>query len=238
MGKAGQSAAVLAQTFRFDNFAGGLSMSQPGERLIRAWAWLLLCFIALPRAAADSTALGVGMEHTCAVLSDGSVRCWGINTSGELGNGTTSLFSPTSVSSLGGAAVAIASGWSHTCALLSDGSVQCWGDNALGALGDGTWGTSMSTHGPVSVVSLGGTAVAIAAGMYSSCALLSDGSVRCWGNASGLLGDGSVTDTNTPVSVMSLGGTAVAIATRCAHACALLSDGSVRCWGGTPLQVL
>jgi len=169
-----------------------------------------------------------GSTHTCALLSDGSAKCWGQNDEGQLGDGTnTNKYAPVSVSNLSNA-VAISAGFSHTCAVLSDGSAKCWGWNDYGQLGDGT---NTNTNTPVSVSNLS-NAVAIAAGGEHTCALLSDGSAKCWGwNEFGQLGDGTNTDTNTPVSVLNLSN-AVAISAGDYYTCALLSDGSVKCWGG------
>ena len=82
------------------------------------------------------TALSGGMYHTCALLASGEVKCWGYNTYGQLGNGTTTN-SSTPVSVVMSAA-AIATGGYHSCALLQNGSMQCWGYNIYGQLGDGT----------------------------------------------------------------------------------------------------
>src|SRR5439155_200263 len=92
-----------------------------------------------------AAALDAGSFHTCALLQDGTVRCWGENDVGQLGNGTTdpspgspSTFNPTPVTVSGiTTAVAISAGGWHTCALLRDGTVQCWGQNTYGQLGDG-----------------------------------------------------------------------------------------------------
>jgi alpha-tubulin suppressor-like RCC1 family protein len=134
-------------------------------------------------------ALAAGEFHTCAVLADGTVRCWGENTFGQLGDGTTDNTRPlpVPVSGLSTAAVGLAAGRDHTCAVLADGSGRCWGGNAFGQIGDGT------TTGRVLPMAVNGltNAVAIAAGGDHTCARLADGSVRCWGsNISGQLGDG------------------------------------------------
>jgi alpha-tubulin suppressor-like RCC1 family protein len=186
----------------------------------------------------DRTAVEIsaGRYHTCAILDDGSVSCWGYNGNGRLGDGsTTSRNTPTQTSTLGTdrTAVAISAGGSHTCALLDDGSVSCWGENGWGQHGDGT---TTIRNTPTQTSSLGTyrTAVAITAGYYHTCAILDDGSVSCWGrNHVGQLGDGTPTNRNTPTQTASLGTdrTAVAIAVGGPHTCAILDDGSVSCWG-------
>ena len=102
-----------------------------------------------------AVAISSGLSHTCAILDDGSVSCWGYGAYGQLGNGgTPDASTPTSTSSLGigRTAVAISSGYYHTCAILDDGSVSCWGNGAYGQLGNG--GTSDAST-PTSTSSLG-----------------------------------------------------------------------------------
>jgi alpha-tubulin suppressor-like RCC1 family protein len=175
-----------------------------------------------------STAAAVitGAWHSCAVLADGSMQCWGRNLDGQLGNGsTTSSFVPVTVSGISHPA-AIAAGGYHTCALMPDGSLLCWGRNDDGQLGNGTW-TSWST--PVQVNITG--AVAVAAGYYHTCALMSDGTVQCWGkNTDGQLGTGTTAGSINPVPVSGISN-AVAVVAGAFHTCALMRDGSVQCWG-------
>ncbi len=177
------------------------------------------------------TELATGWQHTCALLSSGAVKCWGSNGNGELGDGTTTQRgSPAAAINLGAAATAIVSGALSSCALLTGGTVKCWGSNAFGQLGDSTM---ISRSTPVSVINLGGAAMAIAGGGYHTCAILSGGGVKCWGNNdSGQLGDGTTTQRSSPVSVSNLDAAATGIAGGGFHTCALLSSGAVMCWGG------
>jgi alpha-tubulin suppressor-like RCC1 family protein len=166
--------------------------------------------------------------HSCAVLADGTVRCWGTNTHNVLGLGPAVPDSalPATVPSLADAAT-VAVGDDHSCALKTDGTVWCWGDNSLGQLGHGCF-CVYST--PVDVIGMTST-VAITAGTGHSCALDSGGQAWCWGdNLHGELGDGTTQIRNAPVAVTGLAGV-VAIDIGSAHACAALAGGTVWCWG-------
>jgi alpha-tubulin suppressor-like RCC1 family protein len=163
----------------------------------------------------------------CALGAGGTVQCWGSNTYGALGDGTTvTRTAPVSVRGLRNAtAVAVGSG--HACALLADATVRCWGRNAQGQLGDGTTTQRLA---PVAVVGLAGATALVAHGEFT-CARLTDGTARCWGyNASGQLGDGTVTRRLTPVPVAGLAGV-TSLAAGTSHACAVLGDGTAQCWG-------
>jgi alpha-tubulin suppressor-like RCC1 family protein len=139
--------------------------------------------------------------HACALTAGGDVWCWGDNFSGELGDGSNqSSPVPVKVGGLEAGIRAVAVGGSHTCVLTKAGGVKCWGGNAGGQLGDGT---TADRNSPVDVAGLSSGAVAIAAGASHTCAMLADGSVKCWGtNAQGQLGNGANTDSATPVDVV------------------------------------
>ncbi|HTD50714.1 MAG TPA: hypothetical protein VK771_08945 [Acidimicrobiia bacterium] len=185
--------------------------------------------------------LAAGNGQSCAVLAAGTVKCWGLNRDGELGNGTTTSASrPVAVTGLGGVR-AVTAGDYHSCALLDNGTVLCWGYNFHGELGvnhngpalcsrrPGTAGQACSTT-PVAVPGLSGVS-ALAAGAYHTCALMTTGTVKCWGyNAEGQLGNPSVKTSSTPVDVVGLNGVR-AIAAGGVSSCALLKIGSVKCWG-------
>ena len=188
------------------------------------------------------TALAVGSGHTCALTTDHAVYCWGSNYNGELGNGTNDASNVPVAVNIGGAlsgetVTALAAGSIHTCALTAGGAVYCWGGNAYGALGDGT---NENSNVPVAVkrdgVLNGKTVTAVTAGSDYSCALTTDGAVRCWGdNYSGQLGDGTTEDSNQAVAVLTggplSGKTITQVAAGNYHTCALTGDSAVWCWG-------
>lgn len=176
------------------------------------------------------TRLAASAEHTCAVMDDGTARCWGSNGNGELGDGTTTLRdSPVTVVNVN-SAVSIATGFAHSCALLVNGLVSCSGQNLVGQLGNnGIFASPPDTPVTASIADV----VSIAAGGFNTCAVKVDGTVWCWGNNDGRqLGNGVDNSTPSFAPVQALGLTnAVSVAVGTVHACALLADGSVRCWG-------
>ncbi len=186
---------------------------------------------AVPPASADLVgvaAVAVGGNHTCAAMrDDGSVRCWGLNDAGQIGDGSTvSRLSPTAVPGLTGVTT-LAAGDKHSCAVSSGGVVQCWGLNDMGQLGNGSTANSPN---PSMVGGLSGVAT-LTAGGKQSCALLTNGTLRCWGNNfTGQLGNGSVTSHPAVANVTGITNVA-AIAAGGSHSCAVISNGTIRCWG-------
>jgi hypothetical protein len=153
------------------------------------------------------TQIATGYAHTCALISDGTVTCWGNGAYGQLGTGNTNN-SNIPVAVTGGAlanetVTQIATGYAHTCALISDGTVTCWGNGAYGQLGTGNTNNS---NIPVAVT--GGalankTVTQIATGDLHTCALISDGTVTCWGwGAYGQLGTGNTNNSNVPMAIV------------------------------------
>src|SRR5512138_3234404 len=190
---------------------------------------------------AGATAITAGGAHTCALTSGGGVLCWGNNTFGQLGDGsTTDRNAPVPVTGLGSGVTAISAGQVHTCALTSGGGVLCWGGNFNGQLGNGS---DADSHVPVAVTGLGSGVTAVSAGGQHTCAITADGAAVCWGsNGDGQLGNGSNTSSNVPVAVSALdfGVTAIAAGGPIggSHTCAIVtlsigtgSNSIATCWG-------
>ena len=192
---------------------------------------------------AQSVAAGDG--HTCALLANSQVKCWGDGDGAQLGNGASfDAVNPVSVMvSLGpdGAPFedveAIAAGRKHTCALKTGGTVWCWGDNRSSQMG-----LPWSNGGQLTprMVSQLDSVVAISAGGDTTCALLSDTSVKCWGsNNDGALGIGTyrVTSSETPLNVVRSEtdnralNNVVAISVGDNHTCILDASRHASCWG-------
>ena len=183
----------------------------------------------------DVRAVAAGDLHTCALMVDGGVKCWGRNAFGQLGDGTgggdgvDEQLTPVDVAGLNEPMAGVAAGGNHTCAWSAEGDVWCWGSNSRGQLGDGT--RTLHTT-PVQVTGLDGRVTAVATGGWFTCALLEDGGVQCWGlNYHGRLGDGTTENRRTPAYVAGLRTGATLIAAGRSHACALTVAEGVLCWG-------
>ncbi len=221
-------------------------------------------------------AIAAGANHTCALTAAGTVKCWGSDDEGALGNGTDdngqiiaeggdgyTFLNPVDVcvstvncagSDLLSNIVAITAGANHTCALTQAGTVKCWGNAIDGALGDGTTGPGTGLRlNPVDVCASGSGAgcpllsnvIAISAGGSYTCALIADGTMKCWGDdLGGQLGDGTDGGAShhflNPVDVCTFDGTCpgsgdlnhlVAISAGAFQTCALTDAGHVKCWG-------
>jgi alpha-tubulin suppressor-like RCC1 family protein len=175
------------------------------------------------------TAIAAGFYHICALTNVGSVKCWGWNSNGQLGNGATDNRNlPVDVVGLTSGVTSIGAGYGHTCA-LHNGGIMCWGYNSSGQLGNST---TAEQHLPVNVTGLTSGVVAIGVGGYHTCAIITGGAVKCWGNnGNGRLGDNTASDRSAPVNVIGLTNGVTAIAAEGGHTCAIITGGSVKCWG-------
>jgi alpha-tubulin suppressor-like RCC1 family protein len=184
----------------------------------------------------DAVSVTAGNEHSCVVLENGQVMCWGDNHFGQLGHGIQShaFFPPrvAPIASIG--ALAVTAGRRHTCALLRDRTVQCWGENTDGQLGDGSTKDSrtpvrVSVQAPDVTTRLLDNVIALSAGWHHTCALRSDRQIYCWGsNRAGQLGSEAPEKAMRPVwfgltnvTVLAAGGE---------HTCAV-SEGAMHCVG-------
>jgi alpha-tubulin suppressor-like RCC1 family protein len=191
------------------------------------------------------TSVSTGNFFACALISNGTVDCWGDNSSGQLGNGTTTpssfpvnVKSPTGAGVLNGV-VQISTGKYTTCARLKTGGVDCWGHNGYYALGDGTNHDHLVPH---AVLNGAGHApltgqINISVSQYDACSVQNDGTARCWGlNQFGILGTMAGPFSPLPTRVRAVTGsgflTGVAsIAAAPNNTCALLKNGTADCWG-------
>jgi alpha-tubulin suppressor-like RCC1 family protein len=178
-------------------------------------------------------AIAAGYNHTCALLHDGDVYCWGFNQVGEVGDGSTAdKHKPTKVG-LPMAATAIAAGGrylgtdysAHSCAVLSDKSLWCWGSNANAELGVGDAAAHL---GPVQVPLTGVSSVAVRGA--HTCAIVSSGDLHCWGrNAYGQVGVGSTT---SPIlSPTQIASSVQHVAIGDGYTCMIKTNGMLYCWG-------
>jgi cysteine-rich repeat protein len=210
-----------------------------------------------------ATSIATGMNHVCALLDDGSIKCWGDNLNGTLGLGDTENRGdepdemgdnlPAVSLGTGLRAVGIAAGLGVTCALLNDRSLKCWGHNRYGQLGLGDTEDrgdepgEMGNNLPAVNLNADLRPIALATTGGGTCALLDDSSVRCWGmNSGGALGTGDDDPYNyrgdepgemgdaLPAISLGTGRRAVSVEPQCA----LLDDGSVKCWGSNWLGSL
>ena len=201
--------------------------------------------------AVSATSNNAGLGY-CALLSTGRVDCWGDNTWGEIGNGTTvgEYDTPQAVTGITNAVSVVSGGQGYDyCAVLSTGGVDCWGLNSEGELGDGNIGgpdglndgydTPQAVVGITKAISLSGDGT----GDGGYCAVLSTGGVDCWGaNTFGELGNGTtggpdvgpvrVYGYDTPQAVTGITN-AVSVTSNASSEgyCAVLSTGGVDCWG-------
>ena len=174
-----------------------------------------------------ATAIVSGNLHSCALLNDGAVKCWGYGVGGQLGNGKN-VTSATPVATLPvGSAQAIHTSSNHTCAVTPTRGLLCWGANTSGQLGFASPTTVLSPTGNPGI----GDVADVRAGSSHTCALKINGTIQCWGlNSIGQLGDGTSFNSTSPVTVSGITG-ATALSVGSSTSCVLLATHQVLCWG-------
>ena len=175
--------------------------------------------------------LSLGSLHSCAYLTDHTLKCWGYNYYGQVGDGTNTQRNRPTTIEIGGPVAGLALGVWHSCAALVNGELKCWGRNSDGELGDGT---TTNRNMPITI-DVGGAVEHVALGADYTCASLAGGALKCWGkNNKGQLGDGTTTARSIPTAV-DVGGAVERLALGShagySHTCASLVGGSLRCWG-------
>src|SRR5947207_2735517 len=178
-----------------------------------------------------SVVVAAGGAHTCDLNASGQASCWGDNSFGELGDGTTSTrLVPTPVAG-GLTFAALSAGGSHTCGVTASGAAYCWGLNNNGQLGDGT-----TTDRLVPTAVTGGrTFAAVSVGWFHACGVTTSGAAYCWGG--GPLGDGTTTDRLVPTAVTG-GLTFTALSAGGNHTCGVTTSGAAYCWGDNSFSEL
>jgi len=165
--------------------------------------------------------------HACAITTNDTVKCWGRNESGQLGNNSiTNSKTPVDVFNLG-PVKSIALGGYHTCAITINDTVKCWGYNGSGQIGNNS---TVNSKIPIDVQNLNAVK-SLATGSHTTCAITMNDTVKCWGNNSnGQLGNNSTTNSSTPVDVLNLS-SVKSVYIGNSHACAITMNEAVKCWG-------
>lgn len=194
-----------------------------------------------------------GELHYCGIYQDGTLKCWGYNGYGQLGQNdsihygsnltTASIYNAAPIS-LGQAVTKVETGGHHTCAILLDGNVKCWGYNNYGQLGlqhTTSMGTAANPMAGVTALDFASNITDLALGQEFTCALTAAGGVKCWGRSYGgslgrgnsdTYGDGAGEDPTLLADIpLGTGRTATKIDAGYYHICALLDNGGMKCWG-------
>ena len=202
--------------------------------------------------------VAAGGDHTCAIQTNSLVKCWGANSSGQLGYGDMrqrgdepgEMGANLAFVDLGSgvASIQISVGNNHSCAILKDHTLKCWGNNDNSKLGlndtnnRGDESGEMGNNLPIIDIGIGATALAVSAGTDHTCAILNNHTLKCWGDdSSGQLGYGNNTTLISPSANaidLSNSHTALAVSAGIKHTCAILDDNTVHCWGDTLIASL
>ena len=175
------------------------------------------------------TPIDVGISHSCGIFGGTVPYCWGVNGNGQLGDGTTNSSPSKVLVNTAESYVEVAVGTGHSCGLTTSGTVRCWGYGSNGRLGTGGGSDQFI---PAAINAGGSAFIHVATGWDHSCAIVTDGSVKCWGlNNVGQAGCSGGAPVTVPTTVVGVAG-AVQIVGGSDFTCARLGGGTVKCWGG------
>ncbi len=173
--------------------------------------------------------VATGSEHTCILKNSGTVLCWGANSNGQLGIGSTvDSTAPVTPTGLDHGVLRLATKGGHTCAVMIDRTIRCWGYNYFGQVGDGT---SADRLVPTAVPNVADVDTVTAAG-WRTCVLTLQAAVYCWGDIEHHVSDGGL-DVFSPVPVLVGGftGRPNALSDDGDSSCVVDELGGVQCWG-------
>ena len=195
----------------------------------KSYLFLVLVIASVPAYSQASIDVSAGENHTCTLNSDGEAYCWGDNSVGQLGNGSTeSSMIPVAVSG-NLRLTSISVGWDHTCGITVDNDAYCWGRGRYGRLGNGSSENSMiptAVSGDLSFESVN-------SGLAHTCGITTEGDAFCWGRGEdGILGNNSIESSLVPVPV-SGGLTFSSIDAGSATTCGITKSGDAYCWGAS-----
>jgi alpha-tubulin suppressor-like RCC1 family protein len=178
--------------------------------------------------ASGVSSISVGEEHGCAVMNDRTLKCWGSNQYGAVGNNSTATVTSPVTIDVGTSYREVSSGRWHSCGVTTGGVVKCWGNNASAQLGDGT--TTLKRT-PVIISGISNPS-SISAGYSHTCGVLQNGSAMCWGyNGDYAIGNGTTTRATTPTAVTLLSEPVRSIKTGFQNTCVITNGNNVKCWG-------
>lgn len=177
--------------------------------------------------------ISAGQWHSCAVLTSGAAKCWGDNSGGAIGDGSTAQRNtPVAVSGMNSPVASISAGWGQTCSVSTSGGAKCWGYNTYGDLGNGN---EVNATAPVDVTGLTSGVSRVSTGVEHSCAVTTSGGIKCWGrNRYGGFGTGDTTNSDVPVNALGVSSGVAAISSADQYSCARFSSGAAKCSGNNP----
>lgn len=181
----------------------------------------------------EAVQIATGQSHSCALLSNNSVKCWGYNNVGQLGDGTTTnRNTPVTVMGLPDSAIkSLALGYDTSCVVTATDEAWCWGKNDYGQLGRGT-SLSAGREVPAKATHIGAAVLSMSMGDHHACAVTVENGLRCWGRgASYRLGNNATGTQLTAIAVPGMESGVLSVSSGDIHTCALKSGGSVWCWG-------